>query len=345
MHNPFERALAAAPDYVASYLSGITPEAFLLDDATWHLQALNHLGKPVIYTLRIDTDAHGGDTVREVTVNGEVVTDLPELARRPETVLDWYDAIVTLDESGREAERQDPRWSGDDLSTEFERIEHRVVGYSEQSVRLEAFDDAAALETYLNTVLSATPLRVEVTPVASWPGLGATTFVEPGQPDRYTPIPYSTDIPPVDWYAQPDLERFGSYVYATFADASAGIDAADSVTVGADTAYRISEVPDEVEFGDAGARTEWWALRMPVLDLLLLVSRDESTLDVTIDNDGSTVVINNHSRRTFARRYQLEQRYQRRWGRLADDSVPHSDEEISAAISTALQAIGEDNAR
>lgn len=344
MHNPFEQAIANAPDYVASYLSDITPGAFLLDDAAWHIKALNHQSQPVTYTLRIDSDAEGNDHVREVTAGGKEVTDHPELARRPETVLDWYDAIITLDEIGREPERQDPRWSGDDLATEFDRLEHRVVAMSQQIVRLEAFESSAALETYLNTALAATPLRVEVAPVKSWPGFGATTFVEPGEPDRYTPIPYSTDISPAEWCAQPELERFGSYVYANFADASADVGAADSVTVGADVAYRISEVPDEVEFGDTGERTEWWALRMPQLDVLLLVSRDETTLEITIDNDGSTVVINNHSRRSFARRHQLEQRYQRRWGRLADDSIPHTDEDISAAISTALQELGEFNA-
>lgn len=215
-------------------------------------------------------------------------------------------------------------------------------------MRLEAFDDAAALESYLNTVFSATPLRVEVTPVRSWPGFGATTFVQPGEPDRYTLIPYSTDIAPSEWYTQPELQKFGSYVYATFADASARIpadtDTAGSVTVGADTAYRISEVPNEVEFAQHGEHTAWWALRLPQLDLLLLISRDETTLEITIDDDGSTVVIYNRSRRDVSRRYQIEERYKRRWGRLTDDTIAHTDEEISAAISSALHAIKETNA-
>ncbi|MBC3178455.1 hypothetical protein [Corynebacterium lujinxingii] len=48
--NPFERAIAAAPDYVPSYLSAVSPGAFSLDDdSTWRIQARNYRGDDVVY--------------------------------------------------------------------------------------------------------------------------------------------------------------------------------------------------------------------------------------------------------------------------------------------------------
>ena len=44
--------------------------------------------------------------------------------------------------------------------------------------------------------------------------------------------------------------------------------------------------------------------------------------------------------RPYAKRHELQERFQRRWGHLADDSIPHTDAEIDAAIATALEAIG-----
>ena len=96
--NPFERAIASAPDYVPSYLSAVTPGAFSLDDdSTWRIQARNYRGDDVTYALHLGDD----DTVREVLIDGKTITDIPELPAKPVTLLDWYDAIVYLDGCGR----------------------------------------------------------------------------------------------------------------------------------------------------------------------------------------------------------------------------------------------------
>ena len=124
--NPFERALAAAPDYVPSYLSKVSPGDFSLIGDTWQIHARTYTGGDAVYGLRLGED----DTVESVTINGVLTRDIPELPQRPVTLLDWYDAIVYLDGCGREADRQDPRWHGDDLDSELQRAEHNVVEVS-----------------------------------------------------------------------------------------------------------------------------------------------------------------------------------------------------------------------
>ena len=64
-----------------------------------------------------------------------------------------------------------------------------------------------------------------------------------------------------------------------------------------------------------------------------------------VDDNGASVTVQNMPRGTWAKRHQLQERFQRRWGRLADDSIPHTDEEIAGAINAALTAIGGSNAR
>lgn len=339
--NPFARAVSESEDYVPSYLSRVTPEAFTLIDDRWHATARGYMGEEVHYTLRID-----GDVVTEVTVNGEVISDIPTLAERPETVLEWYDAIVYLDACGREMDRQNPRWEGEGLDAELFRLEHNVVQCVEYPVRLSAFDSPEGLEKYLNQILAATPLGIQVQPLRAWPreategGMGdISCIVDPGEPDLYSPVPYSTDYSGEEWLGFLESFEYDSYVYALYPDAHA---APETASAGAGSAYRVSELPEYVEFGHAGEATPWWALIFPQLDFLLLISPADTTLRVVIDNDCASVSVQSLFRPKFAARHHLQERYQRRWGRLADDSRAHSNAEVSRAIQTALNAIGAD---
>lgn len=338
--NPFERALAAASDYVPSYLSAVSPGAFSLDDdSTWRIQARNYRGDDVVYALRLDDD----DTVLQVTIDGETVTDIPEVARKPVTLLDWYDAIVYLDGCGREADRQDPRWRGDDIATEMERVKNNVVSVSHTPVRLEAFASTAECERYLREVLASSPVNVEVREL-SWPadatdtGWGDITVIaDTGQPDEYSPMPYTTDADPDRWYEQLADFGYASYVYARYADAFAS---AGPTAAGAATAYRISDLPEYVALGSA-LGTEWWALVFPDLNFMLQVSPQATLLYITVDDNGGSVFVENKHQVPYAKEHYFQERFQRRWGRLADDSIPHSDQEITNAINTALTAIGD----
>ena len=336
--NPFERALAAAPDYVPSYLSKVSPGDFSLIGDTWQIHARTYTGGDAVYGLRLGED----DTVETVTINGVVTPDIPELPQRPVTLLDWYDAIVYLDGCGREADRQDPRWHGDDLDSELQRAEHNVVEVSYTPVRLEAFADPKACEDYLNRVLSSSPVRVEVREL-SWPGnatqtgLGdASLIADTGHPDAYSPGPYTTSIEPNQWYEILQDMGYASYVYAQYMDAAAST---QPTQCGAATAYRISDLPEYVAF-EPSAEYNWWALCFPDLNFMLKVSPDATLLYITVDNNGGSVVVENKHQGPYAKRHELQERFQRRWGHLADDSIPHTDAEIDAAIATALEAIG-----
>lgn len=73
---------------------------------------------------------------------------------------------------------------------------------------------------------------------------------------------------------------------------------------------------------------------------MLKVSPDATLLYITVDNNGGSVVVENKHQGPYAKRHELQERFQRRWGHLADDSIPHTDAEIDTAIATALKAIG-----
>ncbi|MCP1387429.1 hypothetical protein M5J20_04405 [Corynebacterium sp. TA-R-1] len=338
--NPFERALAETPDYVPNYLTRVTPGAFTLADGAWRTTALSREGAPVDYALRID-DA---GTVTEVRVNGDVVSDLPSLAERPETVLEWFDAIAYLDARGRVEETVDPRWTGDDIATAMERAGQNVVAFSEHPVRLSAFDNPAPCEAYVNAILAPTPLRATVRPVRSWPIDDAdfehgdfTLRIATCEEDGFYPMPYSTDYYPAGWYEILEDQGWRSFMEASFSDFGENA-AADDVE--AAVAYRLSQLPGYVEIGMPSENAEWWALTFPRLDVLFLVSPAETVLNFTIDGDNSHVRVEILFGRTYARRQRLQDRYQRRWGHLANDAVPHTDAEIAAAVDAALNAIG-----
>lgn len=364
--NPFARAIAQAPDYVPSYLSVVTPESFELIDGTWRTTARDYDAAEAEYQVRVSAD----DTVTEVRVNGERVTDLPMLARRPETVLDWFDAIVYLDACGRESDRQDPRWGAAGIEGEMTRMEYGVVERAEHPLRLEAYANPAALQSHLDRVLRRSPLQVEVRPVLAWPAAASTTgfgditvAIDSGQPDMYCALPYTADAEPAAWYDQLEAMSYDCYAYAHFADAhlrgeqaggaqaggaqagGAQVGGAQPSTISAGTAYRISNLPPYVELGTPDQDATWWALCFLQLDALLLVSPEEGLLHVVVDEGGTSVTVLNVSRRTYAQRHALQERFQRRWGHLADDSIPHTNQEVEDAIAAALAAIGGNRAR
>lgn len=353
--NPFERALAHAPDYVPSYLSAITPESFSLIAGSWRTTARNYEGAEVEYALKIEGDAEEA-TVKEVRIDGTPVHDLPMLPARPETVLEWFDAIVYLDACGREMDRQDPRWRGQNMVAEFERMAHHVVERDEQPVRLEAFRGPGAaqeLQAHLRRVLNSSPLEVEVRPVLAWPAAATSNghgdipiVVAPGEPDRYCALPFAADGSPRTWYEELESRKYNCSVYAHFADGGGGAGAGTVACWGA-TVFRLSELPSYARLGEPGqaSSTPWWAVCFPQLDLVLLAAHAEGLLYVVVDDNGASVTVQNMPRATWAKRHQLQERYQRRWGQLADDSIPHTDEEIAQAITAALTAIGESNAR
>lgn len=353
--NPFARALTHAPDYVPSYLSAITPESFSLIDDSWRTIARTYAGAEVEYTLKIESDPQK-DTVKEVRIDGTPVRDLPMLAARPETVLEWFDAIVYLDACGREMDRQDPRWRGDDLETEFERMEHGVVMRAEEPVRLEAFRGPGApqkVQEHLDPILAASPLEVEVRPVLAWPAAASSggygeipLVVDPGEPDLYCALPFAADAKPRTWYTELERMQYDCYAYAHFADASMNF-SGGAVASGGSTVFRLSELPSYVRLGEPGqaATAPWWAVCFSQLDLVLPGSPEEGLLYVVVDDNGASVTIQNMPRGTWAKRHQLQERFQRRWGGLADDSIPHTDDEIARAITSALTAIGGSNAQ
>ncbi|WJY66212.1 hypothetical protein CAQUA_07580 [Corynebacterium aquatimens] len=351
MKNPFAAAVDAAGDsYLPVYGSTVTPDDFTFAGGMWHVDALGPDGRQRHYELDVIdknfVDGSGDLEVLRAFINGTRVMfkDIHSLRERPASPLDWYDAITYYDAKGLELLRQDPRWAGESVETMMERVKHNVVSIHQEVLRLGHFATAADLAAALREILSATPLKVEVRPVVSWPADAETApadgqgdfaqIIATGEGDKFTLLRNSTDNNPLLWFESMSELRLTQHAFASF-------DGTHVLHAQAAVAQRLSELPDHVVFGDE-SRTDdqWWALCFPQLDVLIMIPKDTSALTVTIDGDGQQITVMSEFVGHFARRRRLEDAHERRWAWLADDTRTHSEEDIRNAIADALNKIG-----
>lgn len=307
-------------------------------DPSWEVTALSDAGAPT--RIRITRSAAEG-YLASVVASGEPNATLrhpyDKTAGLPAPLEDWIDAIALADAAGRRVIAQD-RWAGEDAAAAVERIEHRIVAYTDEEI---ATGDIDELRAWFTDVLRTTTARVEVHDVGELPYVRAgddadTTLLRAFDGDEvvgWLPRAVSTDVDPAAWMVDPITLRTGRTipVHPRCWVRTSGA-ATTSLTADHVVSWReLAAHPTALTRVD-GAGSGWVAVHVVGSDVALVFPLAEAHVRVRTDDDGATMLLSATAAAPCRDEHRRRGTFEREWGAWLDPSVELDDTTLAKGL-------------
>ena len=256
------------------------------------------------------------------------------------TAQEWFDHLCAL--QAESAPRRERSWEGSSIQAMLERAEHGITAYDQRersgselpTVRdVQAWLDANLADTQVATTVHALidmPLRIDGKLAAP-----LLCIVEDGEVAGYRPAPVASDLPVDQFYRIPGFPHgLSPYIHVRTSGHTILGHRADLVLDADDVLPHLTDNP-----GSGARETPWLLIHVTGTRCVLPFPTSVSNLIVDVDGDGSQVSIRVASAEQRARRLELEDRYDRRWGEFLDDNRSVDPANVAAAMERAESAV------
>ena len=325
------------PDALPVYGSTLRAEDFEHHDDRWRARVLTAAAE-------LDVRLTGEKDAMTCLLDGRPYSFLhpyrKTLDEPAATAQEWFDHFCAL--QAESAPRRERSWERTSVQAMLERAGHGITAYDQRERSGSELRRVADAQAWLDTNLAGTQVSVTVHPLADMPLrtdgklIGRMLcMIQDDQIAGYRPVPLASDLPVDQFYSIPGFPHgLSPYIHVRTSGHTILGHRADLVLDADDVLPHLTDNP-----GSGARETPWLLIHVTGTRCVLPFPASVSNLIVDVDGDGSQVSIRVASSEQRARRLELEDRFDRRWGEFLDDDRPVDPANVAAAMERAESTV------